>query len=58
MNLQVVYCTHQTASLSIRERLAFSSPDHLARAYTELRDRFPQCEFVIVSQSGRDLHRA
>ena len=53
MNLQVVYCTHQTASLSVRERLAFSSPEHLARAYEDLRERFPQCEFVIVSTCNR-----
>lgn len=53
MNLQVVFCNHQTASLSVRERLAFSSPDHLSRAYEQLRQRFPQCEFVIVSTCNR-----
>jgi glutamyl-tRNA reductase len=53
MNLQVVYCTHQTASLSVRERLAFSSPDHLSDAYNALKERFPQCEFVIISTCNR-----
>lgn len=53
MNLQVVYCTHQTADLAVRERLAFSSPELLSRAYSDLRERFPQCEFVIVSTCNR-----
>ncbi|MCA8991771.1 MAG: glutamyl-tRNA reductase [Planctomycetaceae bacterium] len=53
MNLQVVYCNHQTADLSIRERLAFSSEEELARAYDELRDRFPNSEHVVISTCNR-----
>lgn len=53
MNVQVVYCTHQSAKLDVRERLAFSSPDQLARAYQELRSSFPQSELVVVSTCNR-----
>jgi glutamyl-tRNA reductase len=53
MNLQVVYCTHETADLSVREKLAFSSEADLLRAYDELRQRFPACEHVVVSTCNR-----
>jgi len=53
MNVQVVYCNHHTANLEIRERLAFSSPDSLRRAYDELRQRFPRSEHVLVSTCNR-----
>lgn len=53
MNLQVVYCTHQTADLSVREKLAFSSDDQVLRAYDELRQRFPASEHVVVSTCNR-----
>jgi glutamyl-tRNA reductase len=53
MNVQVVYCNHHTAELSVRERLAFSSEEQLARAYDQLRSRFPQSEHVVVSTCNR-----
>lgn len=53
MNVQVVYCNHQTADLSVREKLAFSSEDDLLRAYDELRERFPSSEHVVVSTCNR-----
>lgn len=53
MDLQVVFCNHQTASLSVRERLAFSSPAMIERAYTDLRERFRHTEFVIISTCNR-----
>jgi glutamyl-tRNA reductase len=53
MNVQVVYCNHQTADLDLRERLAFSSEEHLMRAYDELRQRFPKSEHVVVSTCNR-----
>ncbi len=53
MNVQVVYCNHQTADLSVREKLAFSSEDDLLRAYDELRQRFPTSEHVVVSTCNR-----
>ncbi len=53
MNLQVVYCNHQTADLNIRERLAFATETQLTRAYEALRSRFPQTEAVVVSTCNR-----
>ncbi|MGE0379066.1 MAG: glutamyl-tRNA reductase [Planctomycetaceae bacterium] len=53
MNVQVVYCNHQTSDLSVREKLAFSSEAHLLRAYDVLRERFPASEHVVVSTCNR-----
>jgi len=53
MNVQVVYCSHQTATLSVRERLAFSSPEQLDRAYQTLRTDFPDTELVVLSTCNR-----
>lgn len=53
MNVQVVYCNHQTADLDLRERLAFPSEDHVVRAYDELRARFPKSEYVVISTCNR-----
>ena len=52
MNLQVVYCNHQSANLSIRERLAFAG-DKLEAAYRELAGRFRSAEFVVLSTCNR-----
>lgn len=52
MNLQVVYCTHQSANLTLRERLAFSEEDQV-RAYDRLRTSFPDSEFVVLSTCNR-----
>lgn len=53
MNVQVVYCNHHTAALSVRERLAFSSEEQLLRAYDGLRARFPNSEHVVISTCNR-----
>ncbi len=53
MNVQVVYCNHQSARLDVRERLAFSSPEQIARAYERLRSAFPKSEVVVVSTCNR-----
>ncbi|MBX3438113.1 MAG: glutamyl-tRNA reductase [Planctomycetaceae bacterium] len=53
MNVQVVYCNHQTADLSVREKLAFASEAELLRAYDALRARFPASEHVVVSTCNR-----
>ena len=50
--LQVVYCNHQTATLSVREKLAFSV-EKLQQAYAELRQRFPLAEAVVLSTCNR-----
>lgn len=53
MNLQVVYCNHHTADLTIRERLAFSIGEQLNRAYDQFRSRFPEAEVVVLSTCNR-----
>jgi glutamyl-tRNA reductase len=53
MNVQVVYCTHQTTPVALRERLAFSSTDQIARAYETLRTIFPKSEHVLLSTCNR-----
>lgn len=53
MNVQVVYCNHQTADLQVRERLAFSTPQQLQHAYSELQQWFPESEIVILSTCNR-----
>lgn len=50
--LQVVYCNHQTAALSVREKLAFSA-EKLQQAYAQLRLRFPAAEAVVLSTCNR-----
>ncbi|HET6426131.1 MAG TPA: glutamyl-tRNA reductase [Planctomycetaceae bacterium] len=53
MNLSVIYCTHQTAQLSVRERLAFSGGEVLARGYHGLRSLGERLEAVILSTCNR-----
>jgi glutamyl-tRNA reductase len=53
MNVQVVYCNHQTADLSVRERLAFSSEDQLHSAYQKLLEDHPESEIVVLSTCNR-----
>lgn len=53
MNVQVIYCTHQTAALDLRERLAFSGKEQLARACQDLRTHFPTSDFVVLSTCNR-----
>jgi glutamyl-tRNA reductase len=53
MNVQVVYCSHQTTPLAVRERLAFASGEQLSRAYQSLRTIFPKSEHVVLSTCNR-----
>uniref|UniRef100_A0A7C2NW61 Glutamyl-tRNA reductase n=1 Tax=Schlesneria paludicola TaxID=360056 RepID=A0A7C2NW61_9PLAN len=53
MNLCVISCTHQTASLAVRERLAFPNAESLERAYQRLRELYPSLEVVILSTCNR-----
>jgi len=53
LNLLAVYCTHQTAHLAVRERLAFPNAETLARAYQRLKELFPAAEAVILSTCNR-----
>tara|TARA_R100001132_G_scaffold27161_1_gene31112 strand:+ start:6362 stop:7642 length:1281 start_codon:yes stop_codon:yes gene_type:complete len=53
VNLQVVYCNHQTAGLDIREKLAFSSKEQLDQAYSVLKQSYPDTEIVVISTCNR-----
>src|SRR6056297_147194 len=53
MNLQVVFCNYHTAPVAVREKLAFSSPEHLHEAYQELQQAFPDSELVVLSTCNR-----
>ena len=53
MNLQVIYCNHQTSSLDVRERLAFTGDEQMAAAYSQLREVFPGSEAVVLSTCNR-----
>jgi len=53
MNLQVIYCNHQTAPLEVREKLAFSSDEQLQRAYDIWLKSFPDSEMVVLSTCNR-----
>jgi len=53
VKLQVVYCNHQTTDLSLRERLSFGLGERTRQAYQELRQRFPDAEFVLLSTCNR-----
>ncbi|NNJ25998.1 glutamyl-tRNA reductase [Alienimonas chondri] len=51
-DLGVVFCSHRTADVSLRERLGFSA-DALGDVYAKLRDRFPASELVVLSTCNR-----
>jgi glutamyl-tRNA reductase len=52
MNLRMVGCSHSTAPLEVRERLAFSR-EQAAEALTRFRSRYPQAEAVLLSTCNR-----
>lgn len=52
MKFQLVGCSHHTASVEVRERLAFSG-DQAPAALAHLRERFPAAESVLVSTCNR-----
>jgi len=52
MRLQVVGCSHRSAPIGLRERLAFS-PDQVSRALKQFREDFPQAEVVLLSTCNR-----
>ena len=51
-DLGVVFCSHRTADVSVRERLGFSR-DRLTEVYGSLRERFPGWELVVLSTCNR-----
>ena len=52
MQLSLVGCSHRTASVDIRERLAFNG-DQVTDALQQFRDRFPRSEAVLLSTCNR-----
>jgi glutamyl-tRNA reductase len=52
MKLQLVGCSHHTAPIEVRERIAFSR-EQVPEALGRLRERFPQTEAVLLSTCNR-----
>lgn len=52
MKLQMVGCSHHTAAVEVRERLAFSK-DQAAEALARFRSLYPQAEAVLLSTCNR-----
>lgn len=52
MKLQLVGCSHHTAPVEVREKLAFS-PDQVRQALQSLRSRYPETEAVLLSTCNR-----
>jgi len=52
MKILVVGLNHKTASIDIREKLAFDA-DKTVRALKQLKNRFPEAEFVLLSTCNR-----
>jgi glutamyl-tRNA reductase len=50
--LVLIGLSHTTAPLDVRERLAFTTPQH-RRAVEALRSKFPECEAVLLSTCNR-----
>jgi glutamyl-tRNA reductase len=52
MNVLVVGCSHRSAPIAVRERLAFS-PEQARAALARLRSEFPDAETVLLSTCNR-----
>ncbi|RIK78582.1 MAG: glutamyl-tRNA reductase [Planctomycetota bacterium] len=52
MKLQMVGCSHHTASVEVRERLAFSA-EQAAKALERWQQQFPHAEAVLLSTCNR-----
>ena len=52
MKLQMVGCSHHTATAQVRERLAFSR-DQAADALSRFRSKYPETEAVLLSTCNR-----
>jgi glutamyl-tRNA reductase len=52
MKLQMVGCSHHTAPVEVRERLAFNA-EQAQTALAQLRTRFPEAEAVLLSTCNR-----
>jgi glutamyl-tRNA reductase len=52
VKVQLIGCSHHSASVAVRERLAFS-PEQAALALEDLRREFPHAEAVLLSTCNR-----
>ena len=52
MKLQIVGCSHHTASIELREQLAFA-PEQIPDALRQLKSDFPRTEAVLLSTCNR-----
>jgi glutamyl-tRNA reductase len=52
MRVQLVGCSHHTAPLEVRQRLAFA-PEQVSNALDRLRHKFPKTEAVLLSTCNR-----
>lgn len=52
MKLHMVGCSHHNSTIAVREKLAFS-PDQARAALTQIRERFPETESVLLSTCNR-----
>ncbi|HAY81447.1 MAG TPA: glutamyl-tRNA reductase, partial [Planctomycetaceae bacterium] len=52
MKLQIIGCSHHSASVDVRERIAFS-PDQTRDALQQFQSRFPGSEAVLLSTCNR-----
>ena len=52
MKVQLVGCSHHTAPLEVRQRLAFA-PEQVSKALDRLRRKFPKAEAVVLSTCNR-----
>lgn len=52
MNIQMIGCSHQHASIEVREQLAFGN-EQAEGFLLHLRDRFPASEFLLLSTCNR-----
>lgn len=53
MNVLVVSCNHHKAGVQLRERLAFSNPEKLQKAYSQWHEAHPDSELVVLSTCNR-----
>src|SRR5206468_4708100 len=52
VNLRMVGCSHHTAAVEVREKLAFSR-EQAAEALSRFRSRYPEAEAVLLSTCNR-----
>lgn len=52
MRLQMIGCSHRTANISIREKLAFTG-EQISDALRRFRQKFPEAEAVLLSTCNR-----